>query len=117
MQKRSVLSSPHLRELKKKRRSRKRNITLLVVFAVVLIITGITLLSRWSKINIAEINITGNKVIETAEIEKVVKEDLNGKYLWLFPKSNFLLFPKSTIEKKMYEGFKRIKAVSFDVSQ
>ena len=65
--------------------------------------------SKWENININDIQILGNKVIETKMIESVVKEKIIGNYLWFFPKTNFLFYPKGQIKKELADKFKRLK--------
>ncbi|MBU1046416.1 hypothetical protein KKH36_01375 [Patescibacteria group bacterium] len=65
--------------------------------------------SKQEKINIQNININGNKVIQEEEILKIVNENLEGNYLWLFPKSNIFIYPKSKIKEDLLNSFLRIK--------
>lgn len=115
MIKRSVLNSPRLKELKRKKNVVLRNKILLSFFSLVVIFIGLGHLSKWQKLNIENIKIMGNKVVETELIEQVVKEDIAGRYLWLFPKTNFLLYPKSKIEQDLAEKFTRLKDISVKV--
>ena len=85
------------------------------MFLVILILVGLSFLSKWQRINIDNIQISGNKVVETKMIEDVVKEKLAGNYLWFFPRTNFLLYPKGEIEKELAMRFKRLKDISFSV--
>jgi cell division septal protein FtsQ len=107
-----ILTSPRLRELKKKQRRVIIEKILLVFFIVVAILFGLTFLSRISKLNISEIEVTGNKIVEIEDIKALVNNNLEGKYLWLFPKSNFALYPKSSIKKDLEDNFKRLSNVS-----
>ena len=115
MKKRSILNAPHIEELKKRKRKVLRNKIILFVFCFLIILTGLVFLSRWKKININNIQISGNKVIETQAIESIVQNDLSGRYLWLFPKTNFILYPKKHIKNELAEKFKRFSNISIDV--
>jgi hypothetical protein len=112
MKKRSILHSPHIEELKKRKRRILRNKILFFIFCFLLILIGSVFLSRWKKLNIENIQISGNKVIESQSIEKIVKENLSGHYLWFFPKTNFLLYPKKNIQNKLADQFKRLSEIS-----
>lgn len=115
MKNRIVLNSPRILELKKrKRKVIKRKISLLITI-LILILIGLSFLSRWEKVNITDIQITGNKVIETKIIENIVKDKITGDYLWFFPKTNFLFYPKGDIEKELSNKFKRLKNISISV--
>ncbi|MBP9711437.1 MAG: hypothetical protein KBD55_00155 [Candidatus Pacebacteria bacterium] len=115
MQKRDVLSSPRLRELKKQRRKNLRNKIILysVFFAIGLIC--LTLIARIPSLRIENINISGNKVIEVESVRSRVAQDISGYYFWLFPKNNFLLYPENTVLANLTTEFRRIKDVSFEM--
>ncbi len=115
MRNRSVLNSPRLLELKKKRQKILRRKIFLWGFLFLLVFTGLSFLSKWEKININNIQISGNRVIDTKMIEGVVKENITGNYLWLFPKTNFLLYPKRSIQRELTDKFKRLKNISMSV--
>lgn len=111
MKKHSVLNSPRLLELKKKKHKVLKKRIFIFVFLFVLILAGLSFLSRWENLNIDSIEVSGNKVLETKEIESIVKENINGDYLWVFPKTNFLIYPQNKIETELKNKFKRIKDV------
>lgn len=112
--KRSILNSPRIEELKRKRHRILRNKILFFVFLFLVILTGLVFLSRWEKININNVQISGNKIIETEAIEQIIHSNLSGYYFWFFPKTNFLLYPKKEIKSELAEKFKRLKDISFD---
>ncbi|MFA6585690.1 MAG: hypothetical protein WCS86_00830 [Candidatus Paceibacterota bacterium] len=111
----SVLDSPRLHELKKKRQQvlLKKILSLILIF--ILILVGLSFLSKWQKININNIQISGNKVVETKAIEDLVKQKISGNYLWIFPKSNFLLYPVGEVKRELANNFKRLKNISLSV--
>ncbi|MFA7285410.1 MAG: hypothetical protein WC011_00985 [Candidatus Paceibacterota bacterium] len=115
MQPRKFTSS-HVEELKKK--NRKIFKIKVIIFSVVflLFLVGLYFLSRWNEINISKIEIHGNKVLDSRVIEEQIQKEINGKYLWLFPKTNFVLAPRSKIKKDLYTNFRRIEDISFDLS-
>jgi len=115
MQPRKFTSS-HVEELKKKRRKIFK--IKVIVFSVLflLLLVGLYFLSKWNEINISKIEISGNKVLETQALENLVHEEISGKYLWLFPKTNFVLLPRSKIKKELTSTFRRIETISFDLS-
>lgn len=109
--KKSALNSPRLLELKKKKHKilRRKIFFLISIFILILII--LSFLSKWEKLNINAIQISGNKVLETQMIEDVVKEEIAGNYFYFFPKTNFLLYPQHKIETDLKNKFKRIKNI------
>ena len=112
MKNRSVLDSPRLLELKKKKRKIFTRKIFFLVFLLILILIGLSFLSKWEKLNINSIQISGNKVIETDMIEEIVKEKISGNYLYFFPKTNFIIYPQREIETELKDKFKRIKDIS-----
>ena len=111
MKKRSILNSPRLKEIKRKRRNVYRNRIIFFVICFLILFTGLTFVSRISKFNISEVQILGNKIIETKAIEQTVQENLSGYYLWVFPKTNFIIYPKNRIKKDLANKFKRFETI------
>ena len=108
----NVLHSPRLRELKRHR----RNIFLakigLFIIGAVVVLGGLSLLSRSQGLNISSIEISGNKITDADDIRASVEEDLAGRYFWLFPKTNFLFYPKNKIQINLYNKFKRLTSIA-----
>lgn len=113
--KKSVLNSPRFLGLKKKRRKVLLKKILFLVFLFVLILVGLSFLSKWEKININGIQVSGNKVVETKMIEEIAREKVSGNYFWFFPKTNFLLYPRVEIARELADRFKRLKDISIGV--
>lgn len=67
------------------------------------------MVERSGKINIQNIDVTGNFVLRENDILKIVDDNISGKYLWLYSKRNILFYPKSKIEKDLLESFSQIK--------
>src|SRR3989344_5365605 len=106
MQKRDVLNSPRLLELKRRRRRiflNKIIISFLTLFALVGLLVY---LSRIDKLNINSIEVEGNQIVDTEEIKVVVQKEIAGRYLWLFPKTNIFFYPKNVIRDALQENFK-----------
>jgi len=76
---------------------------------------GLSFATRINKLNIDKVIVEGNKVVENKDLEQQIKNDLAGRYLWLFPKTNFLIYPKIKIRNDLTSKFKRVKRVSFNV--
>ena len=115
MQKRNVLNAPRLLDLKK--RKRKAIVVKIILFILIFVIVfGSSIyLSKLKNLNINKIEIVGNEIIETKEIQTVVEQTINGKYLWLFPKTNVLIYPKGFIKNSLQNSLKRIKKVNLTI--
>ncbi|HEU0085966.1 MAG TPA: hypothetical protein VFQ59_03360 [Candidatus Paceibacterota bacterium] len=115
MRNRSVLNSPRLREVKKKRRTvffRKAGIVFLF-FAIILV--ALAFASRWGKLNISEVKVSGVTSEDAEMIEKIIQERIDGKYFFLFPKSNVLLFSRTNISEELARDYKRFKNINVTV--
>lgn len=60
------------------------------------------------KVVIAEIEARGNSVVSGEEIVSMVREEMAGKYLWLFRKDNSFLYPREMIKERILSEQKRI---------
>ena len=115
MQKRNVLNSPRLLELKKKRQRVFLDKILLSLLALVIIFICLAYISRIPSLNINDIEVTGNKVVDTSVVKTFVQKEITGNYLWLFPKTNLLFYPKNRIQKDLSIEFKRLNDISLSI--
>ena len=116
MRKRVVLNSPRLEVLRRKKHKSVRKKTTFLLIIIFLIIFGLSLSSRIGQLNINKITITGNKIIENKDIENVVKNEISGHYFWLFPKTNFLIYPKNKILSELNSKYKRLNNISININ-
>jgi hypothetical protein len=115
MQKKSLANSPSITELRhKKYKALKAKIIFYGILFIIFLI-GICLILRISKININEVKISGNRVVDSKSIEDTVRENLRGNYFFLFPKTNFIIYPKEKIIKDLSSKYKRLKTISLNV--
>ncbi|MEK7569758.1 MAG: hypothetical protein AAB500_02630 [Patescibacteria group bacterium] len=116
MRKKNVLSSPHLLKSKKKRRRLAFGKTFFYLFLLTGVFVGLVYASSFSRFNIKGVEVIGAKVVDEAEIRKVAEEELSGKYLWLFPRSNFLIYPKSKMGDRLLDNFKTLKSATIKLT-
>jgi len=94
---------------------RRRRIFLVKMFAVVLFIGvltyGVVYLLNREEILIDSISISGTKVLAPVEVETFVFSYIEGNYLFVIPRSNIFLYPKSRLQAGILENFKRVKEV------
>jgi len=57
---------------------------------------------------IADIEIRGNSAVASETIAGMAREQVAGKYLWLFHKDNIFLYPREHIRKSILSQHKRI---------
>jgi cell division septal protein FtsQ len=115
MQKRNVLNSPRLFELKKRKHRAVLNKILLSLLGLLAIFILLAYFSHFDSLNINEIQIVGNKTVDAEAIKTVVKQQVAGKYLWFFPKTNILFYPQNSIRNELQDKFKRLKDISFSI--
>jgi hypothetical protein len=116
MQKRGVLHSPRLSELKRQRRQFLVSKIFIGVITFALLFTGLVYLSRASFMNIGNIVVEGNKVADAELISKTAMEAMSGKYLWLFPKTNTLFYPEKKVKSALENNFKRLTDINLDLT-
>ena len=115
MKNRNVSSSPYSREVKKKKQKILKTKVIIFILIFFSVLVGLGLTSRWEKINIENIEIKGNSATDSEMLEEVAKEQITGYYLWFFPKTNILLYPKGEIKRKLADNFKILKDISLKV--
>lgn len=115
MQKRNVLNSPRLLELKKRRRRTFLNKIFLSLFAFLVIFASLAYLSRINSLNINQIQISGNKIVDTEALKATIEQQIAGKYLWFFPKTNALYYPENKIKNELQSKFKRLKDINLSI--
>lgn len=115
MQKQNILNSPRLLELKKHRRRVFLNKILLSLAALVVIFLSLSYLSHLKQLNIREIEIIGNKMLDTEAIREVVARQIAGEYIWLFPKTNIFFYPENNIKNELQDKFKRLNNISLAI--
>jgi cell division septal protein FtsQ len=114
MQNRSVINSPGVTELIHKRHQAIKRKMIFYIILFLFLILGISLSSRINKLNINEIKISGNVVVDSSSIESVVKDNLHGHYLWIIPKTNFLVYPQEKITRELTSKYPRLKKVTLN---
>lgn len=67
-------------------------------------------------LKVREVQIKGNVSIKTEELQVSINQNLSGKYLYLLPRDNILIFPKNEIEKKLSKQFSRIDTLNISTS-
>ncbi|HAV11863.1 MAG TPA: hypothetical protein DCX32_04990 [Candidatus Moranbacteria bacterium] len=60
---------------------------------------------------VEKVKIEGTRKLGSVEVLAAASAVYDGRYLGIFPKDNFLLFPKRAVIKKLEDDFKRIRTV------
>ncbi|MDP6119503.1 MAG: hypothetical protein QF748_00920 [Candidatus Pacebacteria bacterium] len=87
----------------------------LITLVLILIIAGLTYLSRLPQFHIVGATTEGNSVTSNSEIEKIINQNITGYYLGFFARKNVLIYPKKQIKRDLMEEFRRIEDVRFSI--
>jgi len=109
---RDIPTSPRIIEIKRKRRILKIQLGFLFAVLFILIVWGLSFLSGVKNITISKIAITGTHIVDQTDIEAKIREDISGKYFYLFPKANSLIYPRNKIHDNLISTFPRIESLS-----
>ena len=84
------------------------------VFLVVGFIWSLSYASSAPQLTIHNVLVSGNSLVPTASILSVSNTALQGKYAWLFSRSNFLWYPKNEIINTLRYSYSWIDTVSVE---
>lgn len=107
--------SIHSPEFLKKRRRLYRIRLIVAASIVTLLLAASVYVSHQSKFLISDIALVGNSVTSDEEIESLVRGVLAGKYMWIFPRSNELIFPRSELKEVLSREIPRLRSVELGV--
>jgi len=88
---------------------------ILTTLLIIGLLFGISAFSKYSKLQISNILVKGNRQISSDEIESLAREKIEGNYgRFLLSKSNIFLYPKFSIEKNLFNRFSSIEEIDID---
>ncbi len=98
----------------RRRRSLRRKVFLGFVLVLLLVLGW---LMRYEGLQIKEVKVLGHKTVEASEVQKIVQADLEGNYFYIFPRRNFLIYPREKITRDIlrssgYIGYVDLKVKS-----
>ena len=101
--------------IKRKKKILRLKIIILFILTI-LIVGGLAYLSNSDSVKISDINVNDTSFFDKKEIEKIIREELEGRYLLVLGKNNIFLLPKYKIEERVREYNKSIKTVLVNLS-
>jgi len=113
---RDIPASPRIVEIKKKRRRKIIRLSILFVLIFAGLVFGLSCLSREKHITIDKIKVTGAYVLGEEEITEIAKEELAGRYLYLFARNNTFIYPKVDIQESLLKNFPRIEELTIGLN-
>ncbi len=117
MQKRNVLNSPRLAELKKSRRREFENKILVCLLAVAILLGFLSYFSHLPILNISLVQASGNSVVSTKAIQDVVNKEISGNYWRLFPRTNIFIYPENKIKAELAKDFPRLETINLSIKK
>ncbi|MDB5266206.1 MAG: seg [Parcubacteria group bacterium] len=100
-----------------KKKKREFHIKATAWTVLILIILALPIyLAREKHFLITNIEVSGNNVTKSEEVQKIIADDLAGNYLWIFPHSNAALYPKSKIKSDLLASIPRFSDVSVSLT-
>lgn len=101
----------HTPEFHKKKQIEMRiRIFIISLVFIILIVVPIIIL-RNSHLIISNIELKGNVVTNSEELQTIIADDLAGNYFWVIPRSDALLYPKQKIIKDLMNKEPRLSMV------
>lgn len=109
---RDLPQSPRIIAIKKKQR--KKTVFLIILFLLLcgLLVFGLSCLSQERHIVINTIKVNGAEVLTKDNIIKISKDEMSGKYFYLFARNNTFIYPKRGIQKSLLKNFPRIEELN-----
>ena len=100
----------------KKRQQQRLFLASLAAICFAIFFLGSYFVTRASFLQITSVTVTGTETVSSSTIQKIVTDDLQGNWLYLYPKSNTFLYPAQRISHDIVTAFPRIDKVSFSKS-
>lgn len=94
---------------------RKRKIfyvkTAAIFLTILVLIMTFSFILRLEQVNIQNVVITGNQAILASSLETIVRNNLEGTYMYVVPRSNALFYPQKNIEQEALAISPRIEQI------
>jgi cell division septal protein FtsQ len=84
----------------------------LVVILVGIVIAGSIYLIRLPRLQVSHIEVSGVNVVDPGDVTEFIHNDLQGRRMFILPKSSIFLVPIHTLEKELKIQFSRFQTVS-----
>lgn len=100
----------------KGRRKRARVLLLCIAIVVFLAVCGAVIGASYLRfVTIRDVVVEGAETVEAEVIKEKGSAELSGRYFFVFPKANALLYPKKRVEADLREAFPKLKNVEIDL--
>lgn len=109
---RDIPTSPRVIQIKRKRRLHTIRLSIFFLILFVSIVWALSFFSYDKHIVIDNITITGTHIINQDDVKSEIYKNISGKYIYLFSKSNSLIYPRKEIYNDLRLKFPRIETLS-----
>lgn len=113
---RDIPKSPRIVEINKKKRRKVIKTAVYFLLLFVFVVVGLSFLSKEKHIVIKDIKVNGAYVLDQDSIERTVRDEMSGKYLYLFYKNNSFIYPEKKIYNSLLRNFPRIESLSISLN-
>ena len=103
--------SPRIALLKRNQKVKRLRLLVLFTLLFISLVGATSYFSFNKKITINNIKITGSSIIDELDLELSVNTDLKGRYLGLYSRSNFIIYPHDKILNNLKIKFPRIENI------
>lgn len=104
-----VLSQKAPPEKKRRRRFPMRRF--LKIAGGVVALAALVFLMQWKRLRVQSIDVVGASVTDPEDVRLFINSQIEGKILYLFPKSSMLLVPTASLTKWTARAFPRFESV------
>lgn len=98
-----------------KKKLRERYVRIAIGALILIVVVGVPIFFlRQERFLISTIQIQGNEITKSEEIEKIIQDNISGNYLWIIPRSSVLVYPNNKIKADILRQIPRL--ISADLS-
>src|SRR3990167_7036714 len=84
-------------KLRTRRRKRPGVVAILWFALIAFFAGGVGGLTYLPHLRVVEVSVEGVEGTEAQAVERIVRENLEGRYVFVFPRNNVLIYPRSQI--------------------
>src|SRR3989344_5157836 len=88
-------------DLSRKRRRKRKGKFYFLIGMLIFVLGGVVVVARLPAFQIKEIKVSETKRIQASVLSQIAEGELEGNYLYIFPRRNFMLYPKKLIGDKI----------------
>ena len=109
---RDIPTSPRIMKIRRNRRMRILRFFILFLILFASLVWALSYFSNDEHMAINKVVITGTHILDQEEIEREVRQDISGKYIYLFSRDNGFIYPRKQIYDNLILNFPRIESLS-----